>query len=116
MIVRDGDWKTINITLEEIEAESRTFASDDDNDMSLGLEVKNLSSTLAERFNLDADIDGVVVTNIDKNSNAYEVGIRAGDVITRVGTKKVLSTSDFKNLVKEAKEQDSLLLLVKRGV
>ena len=115
LIVRDGDWKTINITLEEIEAESRTFASDDDNDMSLGLEVKNLSSTLAERFNLDADIDGVVVTNIDKNSNAYEVGIRAGDVITRVGTKKVLSTSDFKNLVKEAKEQDSLLLLVKRG-
>ena len=114
LIVRDGDWKTINITLEEIEAESRTFASDDDNDMSLGLEVKNLSSTLAERFNLDADIDGVVVTNIDKNSNAYEVGIRVGDVITRVGTKKVLSTSDFKNLVKEAKEQDSLLLLVKR--
>jgi len=115
VLVRDGDWKTINVTLEEIEAESRTLASDDESNMSIGLEVRNISTTIAERFNLDSDILGIVVTDINRKSNAYEAGIRIGDVITRVGTKRVGSVSEFNNLVDSAKEQDSLLLLVKRG-
>lgn len=115
LVVRDGDWKTINVTLEEIEYESQTFASNSKSKMDLGIEVSNISTTLAERYNIDPDIVGVLITDIDRNSNAYEAGIRIGDIITRVGTKRVNSINEFRELVDEAKQQESLLLLVKRG-
>jgi len=81
----------------------------------LGIEVRNISSSLAERYEIDPESTGVLVTDIDKKSNAYEAGIRTGDIITRVGTKRVTSSKIFRNLVEDLKEQDSLLLLVKRG-
>ena len=115
LLVRDGDWKTINVTLEEIERESTSFATNNDSDNNLGIEVSNISNTLADRYSVDPDSEGVIITDIDRNSNAYEAGIRIGDIITRVGTKKVSSTNVFRNLVKDAKEQESILLLVKRG-
>ncbi len=115
LIVRDGNRKTINITLEELEQESQTFATYNNTNMSLGIEVRNISSSLAERYGIDPESTGVLVTDIDKKSNAYEAGIRTGDIITRVGTKRVTSSKIFKDLVEDLKEQDSLLLLVKRG-
>lgn len=115
LIVRDGNRKTINITLEELEQDAQTFATAINTNMSLGIEVRNISSSLAERYEIDPESTGVLVTDIDKKSNAYEAGIRTGDIITRVGTKRVTSSKIFRNLVEDLKEQDSLLLLVKRG-
>lgn len=115
IIVRDGDWKTINVKLEELEQDAQTFATTNNANMSLGIEVRNISSSLAERYEIDPESTGVLVTDIDKKSNAYEAGIRTGDIITRVGTKRVTSSKIFRNLVEDLKEQDSLLLLVKRG-
>ncbi len=114
-IIRDGDWKTINITLEELEQENQTFATVSDDRSSLGIEVRDISNVLAERYGIDPNSKGILVTDIDKKSNAFEAGIRVGDIITRVGTKKVASSEDFVNLIEESKQQSSLLLLVKRG-
>lgn len=115
VIVRGGNRKTINVTLEELEQESQTFAVSDDNNMSLGIKVRDVSSSLAERYEIDPESSGVLVTDIDKKSNAYEAGIRVGDIITRVGTKKVSSSQNFRDLVDDLKDQDFLLLLIKRG-
>ena len=114
-IVRDGDWKTINITLEELEQDDQTFATKNSDGSGLGIEVRDISNLLAERYEIDPNSIGVLVTDIDMKSNAYEAGVRVGDIITRIGTKKVTSSKDFRNLIEESKQQDSLLLLVKRG-
>ncbi len=116
LIVRDGDRKLINITLEELDQETTSFATGESNEsMQLGFEAKDISNSLIEKYDLDNDLDGVVVTNIDRKSNAYEAGVRIGDVITRVGTKKVTSRRDFNKYVDDLEGQDSLLLLIKRG-
>ncbi len=115
VIMRDGDWKTINVKLEELEQENQTFATINNDRSSLGIEVRDISNSLAERYEIDPKSNGVLVTDIDKKSNAYEAGIRVGDIITRVGTKKITSSKDFINLIEESMQQDSLLLLVKRG-
>ena len=115
VIVRDGNRKTINITLEELEQDSRTFATNNNTNMSLGIEVRNISSSLAKRYEIDPESTGVLVIDIDNKSNAYEAGVRVGDIITRVGTKKVTSKKVFEDLIEDLKGQDSLLLLVKRG-
>lgn len=114
-IVRDGDRKTVIVKLEEIESEKTTSATSNSKKMSLGIEVHDITNSLAEKYKIDPEISGVLVTNIDKKSHAYEAGIRVGDIITRVGTKKVTSSKDFVSLLDGSKLQDSLLLLVKRG-
>ena len=115
VIVRDGEWKTINVKLEELEQENQTVATMNNEGSTFGIEVQDISSSLAERYEIDPKSSGVLVTDIDKKSNAFEAGIRVGDIITRVGTKKVISSKDFIDLIEESKKQDSLLLLVKRG-
>jgi serine protease Do len=115
VIVREGDWRTFNIKLEELEQETQTFALNNNTNMSLGIEVRNISNSLAKRYEIDPESSGVLVTDINKKSNAYEAGIRVGDIITRVGTKKVTSSKTFRNLIEDLKGKDSLLLLVKRG-
>jgi len=115
-VIREGDWKVINVKLEELPKDnSQIFATDVTKTLDLGLEVNNITSAIIERYGLESDDDGVVVTDIDSKSNAAKAGIRIGDVITRVGTKKIKSIKDFKTLVGDAKRQESLLLLVKRG-
>ena len=50
-------------------------------------------------------------------SEAYEKGLRAGDVITEAGQQKVGSIADFEARLDEVKEagRKSLLLLVRRA-
>jgi serine protease Do len=115
VIVREGDRRTFNIKLEELEQETQTFAINNNSNMSLGIEVRNISDSLAERYEIDPESSGVLVTDINKKSNAYEAGIRVGDIITRVGTKKVISSKTFRKLIEDLKGKDSLLLLIKRG-
>lgn len=114
-IIRDGKPKIIKVTLEELEQDSPTLAAErSTKELKLGLEVKSLTSSLAEKYRIDSELNGVIVTDIDRKSNAYEVGIRIGDVITRVGTKRVNTAKEFSGLVEAAKDNDSILLLVNR--
>ena len=50
-------------------------------------------------------------------SEAFEKGLRAGDVITEAGQQKVISIPDFEARLEEVKEagRKSLLLLVRRA-
>ena len=41
-------------------------------------------------------------------------GIREGDIIKRVGTKKVNSVADFNNMVDSLKSKGAILVLVKK--
>ena len=57
------------------------------------------------------------MVDIDETSEAYEKGLRSGDVITEAGQQKVDSLSGFEARIEEAREagRKSLLLLVRRA-
>jgi len=115
-IIRDGKWKTITIKLEELsQDETPTLAASNKNKSKLGFEVRNITDSIINQFDLNSDVTGVVVSEIDRRSNAFEAGVRVGDVITRVGTKKINSKRDFLKLIEDTKIRDSVLLLIKRG-
>jgi serine protease Do len=59
-----------------------------------GLMVENLTTQLAEFFGA-RDGRGVLVRSVEKGSRADKAGLRAGDVIVRVGDQPVHDTSDF---------------------
>ena len=114
IIFRDEKKKSVNVTLEEIKkSNDKTIVSMPLNDRDFGLEVKDVNKTLAEKYGVPME-QGVVVINVIPNSEAFDAGIQEGDLITRVGTKKIKSKREFKSQLKKAKKQGSVLLLVSR--
>ena len=62
--------------------------------MRSGVMVENLTPQLGEFFGAKNG-SGVLVRSVEKGSRADKAGLRAGDVITRVGEQPVHDTSDF---------------------
>jgi len=72
---------------------------------------------LREQLGLAEGANGLVVKGVDETTEAYEKGLRAGDIITEAGQKKVESPTDLEDRIADAREggRKSLLLLVRRG-
>ena len=85
--------------------------------MLLGLTLSVLTDELREELSLEAKQMGLVITEVDETSEAFEKGLRAGDVITEAGQEKIESIADLDTRLAEVKEagRKSLLLLVRRG-
>ena len=66
--------------------------------MRSGLMVENLTPQLGEFFGAKNG-NGVLVRSVEKGSRADKAGLRAGDVITRVGDQPVHDTSDFTHVL-----------------
>lgn len=62
--------------------------------MRSGVMVENLTPQLGEFFGAK-DGRGVLVRSVDRGSRADKAGLRAGDVIVRVGDQAIHDTSDF---------------------
>ena len=62
--------------------------------MRSGLMVENITPQLGDFFGVKNG-NGVLVRSVEKGSRADKAGLRAGDVITRVGDQPVHDTSDF---------------------
>lgn len=60
-----------------------------------GLEVDNLTRQLGEFFGVK-DGNGVLVRSVEKGSPAEKAGIKAGDIIVRVGDEKITNYSDWR--------------------
>jgi len=117
-IFRGEKKKNLYVVLEERTGEE--IASLPKNDYSeLGLSLRNPSESLTEQFDLDVDdfsnIQGVIVVDVQEESPAQKAGIVEGDIITRVGRKKVFNTDDFDTEINKYDDKDKILFLVKRG-
>ena len=83
----------------------------------MGLTISNITDELREQLGLPDNAEGLVVADVAEDSEAYEEGLRAGDLITEAGQEKVTSVAELEARVEEAREagRKSILLLVRRG-
>jgi serine protease Do len=83
----------------------------------LGMSMAGLTSELAEKFQLDGDTEGVVITEVEDDSDAARKGLRPGDVIVEINQTKVTSPTEIEVKVQEALKlgRRSVLLQVQRG-
>lgn len=82
-----------------------------------GLTVSNLPKESKESKN-DVPTKGVIVTNVDSNSNATLRGIKKGDVIIQLDGTDIENTNDFQKQVDLAVKKngkDSIMLLIYRN-
>jgi serine protease Do len=79
-----------------------------------GVSVDTLDADTAQQLRLPDTVKGVVVTDVDVASAAYEAGLRRGDVIQSVNRRPVASVREFEASIGRGRT-DTVLLLVNRG-
>ena len=120
---RDGRKQNVEVKVGALEEGEETMAAraggKESTDTSekiddLGLTVAVIDEKLRERFEIEADTTGVVVTEVDASGNAAAKGVRAGDVIVEVSQEPVSAPADVLDKIAEATkaERKSLLLLI----
>lgn len=124
IVFREGQTQTVLVTLgrrEDAERATPVAQTEEESDETekevLGLTMGVLTEEMRAELGLSADQDGLVVLSVDETSQAFEKGLRAGDVITEAGQQKVASLGDLDDRIEEAREagRKSLLLLVRRA-
>ncbi|MBA65158.1 MAG: protease [Candidatus Marinimicrobia bacterium] len=114
-LVRDGKTKIMDVVLKELPDNPREYASKrSDRTKVFGLDLKKITKSLKKQYDIESDEDVLVVTGIDPEGEAYEKGIREGDMIKNVGTKRVKTIKEFNRLVEKSRNKGAVLLLVKK--
>jgi Do/DeqQ family serine protease len=67
-----------------------------------GAKVANISPAVADELHLDADTEGVVITEIGDDSTAGQVGFQKGDIIVAVNNTKVGKTTDLEKATSQS--------------
>ncbi|MEP6321935.1 MAG: PDZ domain-containing protein, partial [Paracoccaceae bacterium] len=122
IVFRNGQTETLRVTLgRREEAEGAVPASVETQDPVttefMGLTISDMTDELREQLGLPSDAEGLVVGEVSEESEAFEKGLRAGDIIIEAGQEKVATVRDLEERVENAKDagRKSLLLLVRRA-
>jgi len=119
VVLREGDRETLSLTLGELDRDRRASRGDmeqgqSEKTASLGAELAPLTRNARARLELDRDVEGAVITDLDPDGQAARAGLRPGDVIERVGRTEVASPRDVARAIEQL-GGDSALFLVNRG-
>ncbi len=79
-----------------------------------GVQVQNLTPSLARQLGMPSGSSGVVVTGLDPSSAAANAGVQRGDVIEQVDRKPVHTVQEYQQAV-AGKANKPVLLLLSRG-
>ena len=110
LVFRDGETETLRVTLGRREdAETAVPASinrDEEPTTTelLGLTVSNMTDELRQQLGLSEEAEGLVVADVIEDSEAFEKGLRVGDIITEAAQESVASIADLNDRVEAAKE------------
>jgi len=131
-LIRDGKRQTVTVTVGQRPTEEALAAltgggADDGAEpdggpvvatqQALGLSLQALSPSMATALNLPPASKGVVITNVDPNSDAASKGLQRGFLIMSVNRVAVTTPAQVIAAIDTAKRagRTSVLMLVKRG-
>jgi serine protease Do len=118
-IVRNGKTRSIEVTLGQRTTEvlARGAASTGSGkaaastDEAWGITVRDLTPDVARQLGAE-DREGVVITKVDPDSVAAELGLSPGDIIGKVGDRQITSASEFAKAAKKHELADGVRLQV----
>ena len=120
-VFRDGKTIEKDVTLKPRQEEKETSTNDIKKDessnkgvsstsiKSLGVDVQNVTGQVKEKYNISG---GVVVTSVDKYSDAFLRGLGEGVVIIEANKKKINDADDLTGALSDKKPGDSILLKI----
>jgi serine protease Do len=119
--LREGKEKETTVTLSELSPEKEEIASNsplsgsDNKSLFKGVELSDVTPNIRQQLKLPDNIKGPVATDVDQDSQAYEDGLRQGDVIIELNQKSVSSLDELTKAVNANKEPSYLLRVWTNG-
>jgi serine protease Do len=114
-VLRDGRSQDFAVTLGEFPSkEEQASVTGENPEGGLGVSVESLTPETASELKLPASTKGVLVDQVKAGSRADEAGLERGDVIQQVNHQTVTSAQEFSQMVRNAKKDSPVLLLVSR--
>jgi Do/DeqQ family serine protease len=107
---RDGKKKTVVL-------KTKVFPIDLADELAsriLGIRVQDLTRKNRQRYRINAR-EGVMISEIKKNSYLAGIGARPGDVIRQIDDFSVENSDDFKKAIIKFRNKNSIVLLLQRG-
>jgi serine protease Do len=114
VVIRDGKEKTFAVKVGELPEKDTAsggqlgegFGGD------LGFDVQNLTPEIRQRLGVPEGQGGVVVMDVKQAGDAYQKGLRRGDVIVEVNRTPISSVADYNRVIGGVKAGDQVLLVV----
>ena len=116
-ILRNGQERDVSVTLGELPekaGQSGSSSSLSENSPMRGVQVDNLTPSVARELGVRPGTRGVVVTDVAPATPASDAGLRRGDIIEEINRQSVTNVTEYGRIVRQAGKQ-SLVLLVNRG-
>jgi Do/DeqQ family serine protease len=80
----------------------------------LGIRVEDLTRKNRQQYRINAR-EGVVISDLKKDSYLAGIGARPGDVIRQIDDYQIENSEDFKKAIIKFRNKNSLVLLLQRG-
>ena len=87
--------------------------SDDITENGLGIEVADINDQIREKVGLEKGEGGAVIVRIAEGGQAFDKGIRVGDVILEINKSKVMKSRDVNELLLKAQREGKKVALVR---
>lgn len=123
-ILREGKTEDVAVTLGRRETAEGTAGGDESrpaqtsgSDEMLGMSLQLLTPELAAELGLDEGQEGIVIREVQADSDAADKGLAAGDIITEANQQPVASVGDLEAQITAVREagRKSILLMLRRG-
>lgn len=120
VVLRDGQQVTLDVEIGRLNEagegddgenqQQRSDSSDQSGDLAqgpiAGLELSEMTAALSEQYKIDQDAEGLVVTNVEPDSQAALRGIKPGSRLILIGSTPITSRADLDAALREAKASD----------
>ncbi|GAB6059183.1 DegQ family serine endoprotease [Desulfonatronum parangueonense] len=116
--IRGGKEQNFNVTLgtrdtERLAQRDRPAPQTEDQATALGITLRPISEREAQAMGMSRP-QGLLVSEVEANSQAARSDVRAGDIIIEANQKPVNSVDAFESILEEATERGVIMLLIRR--
>ena len=120
-VLREGKERTFNVRVAELDLTTETNRQADatepggDTGAGFGITLNNVTPEMARQFELPANTQGAVITEVDPDSPAARV-LQPGDVILQVNRKPVANASEASSALRAVPSGRAVgMLIMRRG-
>jgi len=118
-VLRDGATKTLQVTPKELSGNERLAKAgsrDTHSEGTLnGVTVSDLDARVRREMDIPANLKGVLVTEVEPDSAAFDAGLHPGDVILEINRQPVKTADEAVRMTEDAKDKTTLLRVWNKG-
>ncbi len=114
-LIREGKEKMVKVELGKRPDQDPETKEIIDGYDSFGFRLKQMDADIAQRLGYPEDIKGLVVIDIESNSQASKTSVRQGDLLLEANRHKITTIEGYQQYLNKINKGEKIQLLFRRG-